>query len=613
MQPWVQIAFLSLAIALGSAVAFAPHIGEPLPLIADEYAHFSFAKHFLSDGGSLFVNPYFAPEVAHFNLESGFHLFLIAFVAVFGDTAEFYYRYLVIIFFAVNALLLFHLTRHLTNNYWAGLFAVLFFGTITSTNAILANEFFLPLTIGIGLLLASFSILHSWILTGDRRYGVGLALLLIAAALFYPPSLFFFLAVTTLYLLSMDHKIPETLGMTRSRFFGGLLVLLLTAGGLFVLLLHNLSLLQNIMFTMSWDIAHTRISPFFYFGVAASLFAVLGLLSVMKNSRKHAKIVVYWFVYGLAAIYAFYLFDLSILVPFPRLVIFYLLGASILAGIGAVTIARLLMRYAGQKIGGALFALIIIAVMGTRYYEAFSKQYPYPDLLDDATYETLMDLKQLTNRSVVIANSLHSRVIYPLTGNHVVGLLSANVGGGDPVAAQRFLAENCVEKVTTLEELHFYLQNSDDGLYVLAQVQQDCPFLRSLNKSAPYLYAIEEDALARYGISLATSSLQQDTQITLPETEILDEEALRELFVDNTFFGTDWVEYYASDGTINGRKDVHYRGYWGVEGSVYCYYYPISGIHSCRTVSMHEDTATFYDLNGDKTATARIVQGMQIE
>jgi len=201
---------LFASILLGNVLlAYQPHLSYEYPLIGDEYVHISFGKYILEEQALPFTNPYFAVPFKHTNLESGFHFFLAALFAVIPGEPVLFYKYFVIVFAIINSLLVFHLARLLTKSDVAGLATMFFFGSIKSATGFLAHQYFIPLTIGVTLLLLLFIHLHRLLVTKDWKYGLYLGGVGVVALLTYPPTCLFFVGVTTLYVVSMDHSLNE--------------------------------------------------------------------------------------------------------------------------------------------------------------------------------------------------------------------------------------------------------------------------------------------------------------------------------------------------------------------------------------------------------------------
>ena len=352
MKTWIPITLLCLVIVAGAVLAYQPHFNYPFPLLGDEYAHISLGKYVLEEAVLPFTNPYFAVPFPHINFESGFDLLLAGlFLLTPGDPILFY-KFFVLIFFILNSLLLYYLVFLLSKNYWAALFAVFFFGTIKSEASFLAHQYFLPLTLGVTLLLLTFIFFHLWTERRRRRFLIALAGTLVALALSYPPALFFFLGVALLYFLSMDHSLHEFFRTTKKKFLlyslGGSAIVLMLSATLLLLL----GLFEKIVFPPEWNALQTHFSPIFFFGLIPSTLAVLGLWTTVASKRSPLKIMLYWFLFSFGLLSVFYLFDFNVLIPAPRLFLFYLIGISILAGVGVAT----LIRFGARLLPGPLSA-----------------------------------------------------------------------------------------------------------------------------------------------------------------------------------------------------------------------------------------------------------------
>ena len=84
-----------------------------------------------------------------------------------------------------------------------------------------------------------------------------------------------------------------------------------------------------------------------------------------------------------------------------------------------------------------------------------------------------------------MADILTSLAIYPITGNHVVAMLSSNLGGGSAKEVYMFFEGDCEEKKRIINM--FYWTDYKISL-ILAKEQINCDFLIEEKKKGFYLY-----------------------------------------------------------------------------------------------------------------------------
>ena len=153
MKKEYKIALLIIVILINILLAYQPHFNYPYPILTDEYNHIAFGKYIVNEHKLPFTNPYLAYPEKVINFESGFHFFLAATFLIIPGEPALYYKYFIILFMIINSLLLFYLVMLWFKNYYTALLSVLFYGALKSTGDLLVHNYFLPLTLGISLLL----------------------------------------------------------------------------------------------------------------------------------------------------------------------------------------------------------------------------------------------------------------------------------------------------------------------------------------------------------------------------------------------------------------------------------------------------------------------------
>ena len=506
MKKQYKILLITLVILINILFAYQPHFSYPYPFIADEYVHIALGKQIAEDHILPFTNPYFFSSERHsgkhFNLESGFHFFLAAMFTIIPGEPVLYYKYFIPIFMIINSLLLFYLTTLLFKNYFISLLAVLFYGTIKSTGNFLAHHLFIPLTTGITLLLLSFIFFIKWEKTNNNKNLIYLLITLLATAITYPPTLTFFAGVVLLYLLSTDHKIHKKFNISKKKFFTYLLTTLLISSTAIISILFYLNLEKFILFDNLWTRIQTPLSPIFFFGLIPTTLATIGIFGIIKANKN--KLLISWIFLSLIQIYLFTIFDFTILVPFRRLFLFYLIGISILAGVGMV-IATNYLRKINFKNKKIIIAIIIILIILTHYYLSFP-QYTPIGIINEEDYNLFKTIEQnYPKDTLIMANTGISVAITPITNMKVGGILTSNIGGGTPDKINRFFNGNCtgkksgilgvminsgrIEYETYSELMKQELINPDEKILAISEDKISCSFLKEVY-SKPYVYEV---------------------------------------------------------------------------------------------------------------------------
>jgi len=616
---WIKYIVLMIVLVMGAFLAYQPHLDNPLPLLADEYVHISLAEQILNEGALPFTNPYIATETPHANYESGFHFFLALIFIVLPGEPVLMYQYFAAVFFVINGLLLFYLVKVWSKKYVAALFAVFFFSTITSADGLLAHQYFVPLTLGITLLFASHIFLYKLLSTHEHRFLALLAGALLVTAITYPPTLFFFLFTAGAYLLLMKHDLNSYVHLTRRTFFILLATTTALLSGLFFGVLAYLQLLDEIIFHTSWSAPFDEYSLVFFFGIVPSTLAAIGLWGNVRKTGPGSLMILCWFFYSLLALYVFYLFEYSLLVPFPRLFLYFLIVVSILAGFGASTI----IAAAQSQTGYIRKALLIIPLgIGISFHMTYVTQtsVQLPTIITTDKYQVLAQFaKQYPADGVMISDPLTSIAVYPITGNKVLNVLHSNIGGGNSTAVRAFMQAPCTEKPDRLYALQPLLQKQEvqqAPFFVASATALECDFLTLLPESNPsaqlYIYRLRAGTLGEFQrtINLAKVATPNIASSTRPAGTLHTSTELIDLIADNTLVGDTWAEYYQSDGTIIGRvNDDRYSGAWKIEDTFYCHYYPASGESLCVSIKQDSDQLEFYNTDGTYRSSATLLLG----
>jgi hypothetical protein len=499
MKKQYKIYLLILVILINILFAYQPHFTYPYPLIADEYVHIALGKQLSENHILPFTNPYIFNTQKHFNLESGFHFFLATMFTIIPGEPVLYYKYFIPIFMIINSLLLFYLTSLLFKNYYISLLSVLFYGTIKSTGNFLAHNLFIPLTAGITLLLLSFIFFIKWEKTNNNKNLIYLLITLLAAAITYPPALTFFLGVITIYLLSTDHKIHQKFLISRKKFFTYLSTFLLISSTAIISILFFLNLEKFILFDNLWTRIQTPLSPIFFFGIIPTILAIIGIFTIIKANKN--KLLISWIFFSLIQIYIFSIFNFTILVPFRRLFLFYLIGISILAAVGLIVTTNYIkkLNFKNKKL---LIIIPIIIILSTHYYISFP-QYNRLEMVSEEEYKAFQTIKQTYPKDTfIIANTAISTAITPITNMKIKGLIASNIAGGSPEEINKFFSGNCTKKIKVIlgtiihngGEVHSSNPNQtrinpDEKILAISQDKISCSFLKEVH-TKPYIYEV---------------------------------------------------------------------------------------------------------------------------
>ena len=440
MKKQTIIALLSIIILFNIFLAYSPHFSNPYPLLTDEYVHISIAKLISEEHRLPYTHPYFYPtqlgnpEGRIKNLESGFHYLLATIFIITPGEEVIYYKYLIILFMIINSLLVFYLAKLIFKNNIVALLSTLFFGTIPSTGNFMAHNYFVPLTFGITLLLILSILFYKHEKSKSNKYLIYLIITLLITAISYPPTLTFFFLVILTYLISTEHEHHKKFNTTKKQFLKYLTYLILSAIILLVVLnlITSGSLLNflstNLIFDDSWTNIQSDLSPIFFFGLIPTLFAIIGLIYMIHG--KENKIIFFWILISIIEIYLFTIFKITILVPFRRLFLFYLIGISISAGVGIVATIGYIKKYTKSK-NLVMIAIGIIAILLLFHLVSTIQNQPdVQSILTTEEYEALKFIKETyKERTRIFTDPLTAVTTTPVANNYIMGMITSNIDG----------------------------------------------------------------------------------------------------------------------------------------------------------------------------------------
>ena len=581
---FAQIALLLLVLIAGSILAYQPHFDYPYPILGDEYGHISLAKYVQTEKSLPFGNPYFAASISHVNFEAGFDILLAVIFSIIPADLVLFYKFIVIAFFLSNALLLFYLTYLWFKNYWIALSATFFFSTIKSGAAMLAHQYVVPLSFGITLLLLAFIFFHLWSERQKKRYLFLFLGTLATLAFSYPPALLFVLLVLLIYIPTAQHSLHNFFQTTKDAFLRSYAVLVALLSALAAIAFSFFDAFEKIIFPFGWSATETHYSFIFFFGIIPTFFAIFGLYKI-SISRNTPKIILYWFAISFVLLLAFYFFDASVLIPTPRLFMFYLIGVSILAGVGAYTVMEYAKQFFSSWRAICAVKILLIALLVFHYSITFAKPIEFHKIITPENYNALIFLKETyPEPGIIIADSATSLAVYPVAGKYVLGTLSANIGGGSANALHLFLGGTCKTKIEQAlrSTQHLAGENGFNSLsiFAISTTEQPCPTFMDLvyNKTRLYVYELH--------LSNSLTGLGYST------------------LAGNTLEGNEWVEYYEENGAIRGRvksTGKTYEGTWTLQGRPRaCSVFPLfdPAFENCPTISIRGNSVRFFKLNG---------------
>ncbi len=421
------------------------------PYHVDEWQHLALSQYILEEGRLPFVNPYIDSQPSKQNFEVGFHVVTALFLAFVPFDPVRAYAFLPGLSMAASTIAMFYTLRSRFSAR-TSLFGAALLPFVPSSVNITGFWFFTPLSASIPavLFLLGYYLRHGrdvWFYTGS--------LLLFPV---YPPSFFFLLFTVAAHVF-----ITGTYG---DRLF-------VASGMSFVAV--AVVLLQDVaMFTRSWQQTFAvEYFPFTLISPVISLLAVLGLLQVLEDSS----VFLIWPVIAGVLLVLFALFDLSVLIPYPRALYYFLIGLVPLAAVGLETVVDgdVVTRYA---VVGAMAVLLLIP-----YHSVDDERFKLQDFISEDDYDLLQRFDAVAeDNATVLAQPHFASTIYPVTESRVVALPDSLLAYGDARTYRRFVKGGCGVKRS--------IASSHGVDYVITERAFECDDFHGVTANSRFAYRV---------------------------------------------------------------------------------------------------------------------------
>jgi len=431
-----QYFILASVLVLVFFVVFSPHLyyDYSYPLHYDEWLHINAGKILIDSWSGEAVTA--TKLVMETQYEYAFDVLLsLIEIVPFVDLVSFY-QFLPAILIILSSVFLFIFIWRLNNNFYSAILAVLLFTFLKSNVNLLGLWFFLPSTLSYLFIFLVFIYITRFFSTNNKKDLYLFYLFLLFLFVFYPPNaLFIFPVVMLAYLLNRGWKVFFKFLLTNAL----IVILSLVINYLFSQYYWDNNFftsiikdIKNLIFFKGWSgfSEHTYFLPAF-FGYIASAFAFLGFVVNIKNKKMYLiNILAVWVIINLLL---FKYFSFTIFSFYQRIFYIGLICLVILSSLGVTYILKrikiLLFQkksYITQSIYFSLVGIILFAVLYgpiTSYYKIDTTVQPTIIVTDD-DLKALCFIKSNLSQQNILAPKLFSAVIYPLTENYTVALLS---------------------------------------------------------------------------------------------------------------------------------------------------------------------------------------------
>jgi len=179
------------------------HRDYAYPYHSDEWYHIAHGVQIMDKNGIESTEPYFKYGKSYRDLEIGFHVFLAEFFLLTGKDPVLFYKFLPAMFACISAFILF-VFIYRTIDFYAGIFAVLFFASLKTTITVLGLWFFVPLTMCFPLIYGFFYLISEGVRRNNLLFLILSVVTITTIALIHPQSASWIYPVIILYLIFLS-------------------------------------------------------------------------------------------------------------------------------------------------------------------------------------------------------------------------------------------------------------------------------------------------------------------------------------------------------------------------------------------------------------------------
>ena len=487
------------------------HSNYNYPIHLDEYHHIAQSVQIIEKKGFVQTNPYFADEIGHENLEPGFHILLSELFLLTGIDPVRHYGFLPALFACLSAFMLFVLVNKITNNFWTGIFAMLFFASLKSSVNILGINFFTPLTACIPLIYLFLLMLTKALLDGDiKRLFISIILSAclviiypLCGTLIIPISLLYFLLnpgiIREFYFKTKEIFAIEKLNKDKILYFKTVvlsIIIILAIITVFFYFWRYIPLSRNknqiinsLIFREGWGKVEIKYFLPYLYGIISTILALMGMIISFKQ-KKYLIFVFFSFItVGLTSM--FNKFGFTILSPYQRTLYFAMLFLIPLSAIGLSYITdcmkklkiSFLSKIAKEPMVAFLVIIIFICVFLDSYTLIEERKTYSSSIISEEEYIAIKWLeKNYGSHNIVLAPVFVSSTIYPISRNYVVSILPGQLRGKNLNASIDFFNVGCNEKKRIIEE--------NKANLVFSKGKIDCNWLKEVYSNKNFIYEV---------------------------------------------------------------------------------------------------------------------------
>jgi len=481
-----RIFLISVVLICLFLLVYSPHFNYKFPLHADEWHAITEATKL----GNREYNFIGKDGIRTMGFEIGFHVFLFVISGI--TNLVFFYKFLPAIWAVLTALILFYVVYKKTNNFFIGLFSMIFFASLKSNVNILGLWFFTPLTFALPFIFLYVFFFTEGLEKQNKKFillSLGIMLFLLFAhavsVLFAIP----FLLIYSLFYLNYIKK--------EFKFFLWFLLIPVVGILFYSLMTHvsiigaSLGILNDLQFKTGWtplEVKNSFLEMYSLIGYFLALLGIAGLFLFQKNIKKYLAYIL-WPLVLFVMIFIFRITGVSYISPYQRNLYYFALSLPFLSSIGLYHVLRILKSKLknfnfDEKLKSVLIKILSLIVIFIVLFFTFNSYYKIPSslglyyLVDEQDYNSFLFLSK-QEKGIVLGLPGVSTGIYPISGHEPVATLFFY--GNRKDSELFFNTQDCNEKQEIIDKY--------DVSYVLSPQEIDCDW-NLIYGDEGYIYSV---------------------------------------------------------------------------------------------------------------------------
>lgn len=483
-----QIILIGIASVFVFLAIYIPHYVNPFPVHIDEWHHITEALKLRNGGHSLGWN----------STELGFHLILM--VLSYFVNLVLFYQYLPAIWGVITALVLFFVVYRKTgNNFYMGIFSMLFYTSLKSNVNILGIWFFTPLTFAIPFIFLYVYFFTEGIEKQNKKF-ILISLIIMAFLIpIHSISVLFAIPFFLIYTFINYNFLKK-----QWKFFI-IFLLIPLIGILFYSFINHTEIFKSILeiikflqFKYGWGVLEIKNSPFEIYSLIGYIFAVIGVFSIFFLEKEHKKYIPYliWPITLIASIIIFRIIHVSYLSPYQRNLYYFAISLPFLSAIGLYHTSKFLegkirVFIKNERIRKILLIILILII----FFFVFNAYFEIPKntllykLIDNNDYEALKFLSKFPKATLMASPSI-STAAYQISGQNIIAGIFQNSDNKEYLTEFFKKNTNCTRKKEIIKQFNV--------TYILSKNESvNCNWTMIYNKtglnSSDFIYKPNDD------------------------------------------------------------------------------------------------------------------------